>query len=521
MVANRSFDKLVGTKLGNYYLEQLIEQSELGPIFLAHTEAEAKTSTCVLRLLTTPADLPSEARIVYLGRFQQLANQITALQHPNILPLLDYGNSQGMPYLVVPNLPMKSLSAHLAKHGPLDALTASRYLDSIASALEYAHEQAMLHRNLSTDIIFILRDGRLCVADFGVMRMLELARREGQAYPFSGNGEGRAPEQILDQPVDTYTDVYALGAVLYRMLTGHRVFRGKTRDEIAQQHLRALVPPLSTWRNDLPAALGSVITTAMAKDPKQRFRQPGLLANAYATIVAPNDTTRKAFAVTTPAPASSEAGAAKKQQLHIEDVKDLNIKEAAAQADVAKKQQPAPAARFSAPQRQTQISRRRALTLLAAGGGAVVAVAAIAVVGSRFLGGTSTPSTANTGSTPLPAGSTPQGTTATGQGHTGRVIAHKSDLPLNSAKTFDLPNAKNPGVLVHLSDDRFVAFDSTCTHQGCPVAYNAQDKLLECPCHGATFDPARDAAVVAGPAPTPLTQVKITVNTDGTITQEQ
>jgi len=501
MVANRSFDKLVGTKLGNYYLEQLIEQSELGPIFLAHTEAEAKTSTCVLRLLTTPADLPSEARIVYLGRFQQLANQVTALQHPNILPLLDYGNSQGMPYLVVPNLPMKSLSAHLAKHGPLDALTASRYLDSIAAALEYAHEHAMLHRNLSTDITFILRDGRLCVADFGVMRMLELARREGQAYLFSGNGEGRAPEQILDQPVDTYTDVYALGAVLYRMLTGHRVFRGKTHDEIAQQHLKAPVPPLSTWRKDLPAALDSIITTAMAKDPKQRFRQPGMLANAYATIVAPNDTTRKAFAVTAPAPTSSEA--------------------VAAQANVAKKQQPAAAVRFSAPQRQTQLSRRRALTLLAAGGGAVVAVAAIAVVGSHFLGGTSTPSTANTGSTPLPAGSTPQGTTATGQGHTGRVIAHKSDLPLNSAKTFDLPNAKNPGVLVHLSDDRFVAFDSTCTHQGCPVAYNAQDKLLECPCHGATFDPARGAAVVAGPAPTPLTQVKITVNADGTITQEQ
>ncbi len=107
-------------------------------------------------------------------------------------------------------------------------------------------------------------------------------------------------------------------------------------------------------------------------------------------------------------------------------------------------------------------------------------------------------------------------TSATPQ--TPGVIAQVSQVPANSAADFTLPSNGDPGVLVHLDNGRFVAYDAACTHAGCPVSYDPGSKLLLCPCHGAAFDPAKDAAVVQGPAQTPLTSVPIRVdNASGAI----
>ena len=179
MLEQQAFDKLVGTTLGNFRLERCIEQNELGAMVLARTDTG--NTTYLLRVLAVPTGLTADARMVYLGRFQKEANQVAELKNsymPYILPLLDYGNHQGTPYLVSPNLPVTSLSAVLTQKGPLDVLVASRYLDQVATALENAHEHAVLHRNLTTDCIFLKKDGNLVVADFGVMRMLELSRSD-------------------------------------------------------------------------------------------------------------------------------------------------------------------------------------------------------------------------------------------------------------------------------------------------------------------------------------------------------
>jgi serine/threonine-protein kinase len=484
MAEPASIDKLIGTTLGSYRLEQLLESRSLAPVFLARNS----TTGAMYRLgiLMSPVDLPSEQRIVYLGRFQQEANSISALHHPSILSLFDYGNSGGMPYLVWAHPPMKPLNAELAK-GPMDLIRISRYLDQIAAALEHAHEHGVLHRNLTTDCIFA-SDRNLVVAEFGVLRILQLTRQDPKTDPLYGMSASStpAPEQVQGRPVDTYTDVYALGAVLYRMLTGHRVFRGKTLQEVAEQHTIALVPSLSTWRSALPAGLDGIIAKAMAKEPTGRFSQPGALANAYAQVVAPNDTSRVAFVIATPRPVTLPTGDHK--------------------GPLPPTRPPSPLRRVEplrAGRPATRISRRRALTLLAAGGGGAVAVAAVAVISSHFLAGNTAQSPSQTTNT---------------SGHAGTVLARTSDVPLNSAKQFPIVNSSNPGLLIHLPNNQFVAYNSTCTHAGCAVSYNSQNKLLECPCHSAVFDPAKNAAVVSGPAPTPLAPVKITVNADGTIT---
>jgi eukaryotic-like serine/threonine-protein kinase len=515
MVEQSAFDRLIGATLGNYFLEELIEQSEASSVFKARNTVAGALFR--LRVFVVPPNLKPEDRIVYLGHFQQEANQVSSLQHMYILPVVDYamhsaaGDPKGTswPYLVSPYLPMKALSTQLARKGPIDAILASRYLDQIAAALEYAHQQAVLHRNLTTNCIFINQDGKLLVADFGVIHMLDAGARFNTLDIRKGvygmnEASAPAPEQILGQAVDTYTDVYALGAVLYRMLTGHRVYRGRTREEIIQLHLQAPIPSLTLWRSDLPKALDDVVARAMAKEPAQRFRQPGEVANAYHQIVAPHDTQRVPFFV---APTILSGNS--------QQVSSISVKGSGVRPGGGK---PRPniignAGNGRNPQ-SASISRRRALTFIAAGGGVAAAVLAVAVFGRNYLAGNTSPATTTT-SAPV---NTPVAneTKASSQGN---VLAHTSDVPINSAKTFTISGQTNPGLIVHLADGDFVAYNSTCTHAGCAVNYNQQDKLLECPCHSAAFDPAKNAAVVQGPAQTPLTAIKISVNADGTITQ--
>ena len=519
-------DNLIGATLGTYLLEQLIEQSEVGAVFIARNRAAGALFR--MRILVVPPELTPEDRIVYLGRFQQVANLVASLQHTYILPLVDYGTHSAIdaqeqsdrkdapwPYLVSPYLPMKSLSTLLAQNGPIDTLRVSRYLDQISAALEYTHQQAVLHGNLTTDCIFLKQDGSLLVADFGVMRILDIGARfivpdtRESAYGI-GMASAPAPERILGQAVDSYTDVYALGAVLYRMLTGHRVFRGKSREEIVQQHLHAPIPSLATWRKDLPQELDGIIARALAKEPAQRFRQPGALANAYHDIVAPNDIQRVPFLVastsTKSAPGNVGVGLSPARNTATPHSPTLHS--------------PAPNAftlrspSLRSLNRSTPISRRRALTFIVAAGGTAAAVVAVSIFGRNFLAGNA--SSTNTSLAQTPAANT-TGASTNGQG--GHVLARTSDIPLNSAKTFPISGKSNPGLLIHLQDGRFVAFDSTCTHAGCAVNYISQDKILKCPCHNSEFNPANNAAVVQGPAQTPLASIKISVNANGTITQ--
>lgn len=271
---------LVGEQVGPYHLEALLETGELGAVFAARTSSGAERVR--LRMLTVEADQSPEASSLPLARFQQLARDVTALQHPHLLQLIDYGSFQGSPYLVTPQAPAQSLAERLAVDGPLDLSVVGRYLDQIVAALEYAHGHDLLHLHLTSGNVFLDQGGHCIVADVEVLRLLELCGQRS----LDNRLIGLAPEQLRGDRVDTYTDVYALGAVLYEMLTAHPMFSGNTREEIARQHLHATIPPLRRWRGALPAGLETILAQALTKEPSQRFRRPGELSKAYHQLIA-------------------------------------------------------------------------------------------------------------------------------------------------------------------------------------------------------------------------------------------
>jgi hypothetical protein len=286
------YEGLVGSSLGPYRLEQALEADELGAVFLARG---TDSRTYRLRLLPMSGEMSPQQRSHYLDAAQAQLMALANLQHPHILPLKDYGQWRGVPYLVYPYAPLRSVSALLAQNGPPDLQTLGRYLDQIASALEHLHEHGIVHGQLTTDHIYLQMDGQTLVADAGVRRLIEMSGQAGATDPVRFGVETLAPELSLGRQADTRTDVYDLGAVLYRLLTAEPVFHGAGSNEITELSLRATPPRPSARRTGIPVEMDGLIAATLAKDPNRRPGQPGTVANAYAEIVSPNDASRTPF----------------------------------------------------------------------------------------------------------------------------------------------------------------------------------------------------------------------------------
>ncbi len=170
--------------------------------------------------------------------------------------------------------------------------------------------------------------------------------------------------------------------------------------------------------------------------------------------------------------------------------------------------------RYSTIQRAKD-NRRNFLSGVFTGGATILGLFTLGYAINRFFSSTDDSSTVTTpgSSSASTAGSASSTTTTTSTTPgTTSAIAQVSAVPTNSATTFTIPSSGDPGVLVHLNNGQFVAYDALCTHAGCQVSYDPSSQLLLCPCHGAAFDPSKNAAVVNPPAPTPLTAVSIHVD---------
>ncbi len=205
-------------------------------------------------------------------RFTREVRVTAGLQHPHVLPLLDSGEADGLPFYVMPFVEGASLAQRLELGGPLPIIDAVQYIAEIADGLSHAHTRGLIHRDIKPANI-LLSNGHALLADFGIARVLDVSGT--QSLTDSGLALGTAgymsPEQAAGERVDARSDIYALGCVLYELLAGTPPFTGSSQRAIMARHAVDPVPSVRTVRREVSPALESVIVRALAKVPADRF----------------------------------------------------------------------------------------------------------------------------------------------------------------------------------------------------------------------------------------------------------
>lgn len=208
-----------------------------------------------------------------LRRFEQEAQAASQLNHPNVVSVFDAGHEAGTPYLVTELLEGQTLRARLDEGG-LPRRKAMEIGVALAQGLAAVHDRGIVHRDLKPENVFLTRDGRVKILDFGVARMVELATPANGTLPLTGEGAvmGTAgymsPEQVRGRPADARSDVFALGATLYELVTGRQAFAGDTPVERGYAILNRDAPAL----DGVGQALERVIRRCLEKSPEQRFQ---------------------------------------------------------------------------------------------------------------------------------------------------------------------------------------------------------------------------------------------------------
>ena len=276
-------EALIGTVLGTCTLQKLIGQGGMGAVFLAQQSRPRRQVAIKVLLPMTP--LSPNQLAAFLERFRRETDAAASLEHPNIMPVHEYGERDGLAYLVMPYISGGTLRDELEREGQLGLAKAANYLDQMAAALDFAHEHKVIHRDIKPANILMTPEGRLLLTDFGLVKIIDdrhaaQVRLTGAGAPV-GTPDYMAPEQVIGEEVDGRADLYSLGVILYQMLTGTTPFQGDTPMQIAAQHLQLPPPSPQALRPDLPAATEQVILRSLAKRPADRYMRAQDLANAF------------------------------------------------------------------------------------------------------------------------------------------------------------------------------------------------------------------------------------------------
>jgi serine/threonine protein kinase len=270
-------DELVGTTLGNCLIQALIGYGGMASVYRGRqTHLDREVAIKVL-----PAAYAADH--AFVDRFKLEARATARLAHPNIITIHDAGEERGRLYIVMAYISGGTLKQRMGT--AMDMRAVVRIIKDVASALSYAHERGIVHRDVKPVNVLMDADGRPILTDFGIAKVLTESEGLTRVGAGVGTPEYMSPEQCRGVAVDARADIYALGVVLYEMLTGRTPFVADNYTALAHAHIYEPVLPPSRLNPRVSPAVQSVVQKALAKDPAQRFQQATELALALEQAV--------------------------------------------------------------------------------------------------------------------------------------------------------------------------------------------------------------------------------------------
>ena len=270
---------LIGQRIGQYEILSELGEGGMARVYRARQASVARD--VAIKIIRSDL-LKSEE---FTARFAREAQTIASMSHTNIVKVFDYGQHDTMVYLVMELLMGGSLAELI--HGKRFSLAqTSRLLDQVAAGLDYAHRRGIIHRDLKPPNILLDEDHNAILTDFGIAKLLSETTKMTQTGMVIGTPAYMSPEQWSADAIDSRTDIYSLGVMVYEMLTGSTPFRSDTPARMMYKHLNDAPPPITNLRADVPPSLDAVIQKAMAKDRAYRYQSAGEFATAFRTAVA-------------------------------------------------------------------------------------------------------------------------------------------------------------------------------------------------------------------------------------------
>lgn len=264
---------LAGKQLDHYLLVEQIGQGGMATVLRG--EDTASGEAVALKVLSPT--ISGDRRFV--KRFRREGALVSRLRHPNIIPVKDYGQDDGLIYLVMPFVEGDTLYERYRKGG-IRPKQAAQWMSQIAEALHYAHENGVIHRDIKPSNIIIDGQGNANLADFGLARTVE-GTSSLTGSMLMGTPAYMSPEQARGEKLDARSDQYSFGVILYQLFTGRLPYDGETPMQTAMMHLNDPIPSLRSFNEGISSALERVIQTAIAKDPNSRFPSVQALDNAF------------------------------------------------------------------------------------------------------------------------------------------------------------------------------------------------------------------------------------------------